>query len=235
MAIHYGADTVYLGGKAFSLRQYSSNFDTPELKAAIGLAHRHGVKVYVACNIFPRNSQLSEIKDFLVYLEQIGPDGVIVADPGILDLARTSAPGLPLHLSTQTNTTNLAAARFWRNNGVRRINVARELNLEEIRTLARETGLEIEVFVHGAMCIAYSGRCLLSNFMAGRDSNQGRCCYPCRWKYAVVEETRPGQYQPIREDSGGTYIFHSKDLCMLEYLPDLIGADVHSPKIEGRM
>jgi len=235
MAIHYGADAVYLGGKAFSLRQYSGNFDTPELKAAIGLAHRHGVKVYVACNIFPRNSQLSEIKDFIVYLEQIGPDGVIVADPGILDLARTSAPGLPLHLSTQTNTTNLAAARFWRNNGVRRINVARELNLEEIRTLARETGLEIEVFVHGAMCIAYSGRCLLSNFMAGRDSNQGRCCHPCRWKYAVVEETRPGQYQPIREDSGGTYIFHSKDLCMLEYLPDLIRADVHSLKIEGRM
>jgi len=235
VAIHYGADAVYLGGKAFSLRQFSGNFDSTDLKRAIDLAHGYGVNVYVACNIFPRNSQLAEISDFLGYLDQLGPDGVIIADPGILALARKSAPRLPLHLSTQANTTNLAAARFWQENGVRRINVARELTLEDIRALAAETDLEIEAFVHGAMCIAYSGRCLLSNFMAGRDSNQGRCCHPCRWNYAVVEETRPGRYQPILEDGSGTYIFHSKDLCMLNHLPEMIGAGVRSLKIEGRM
>ena len=235
IAIHYGADAVYLGGKAFSLRQFSGNFDSRDLKRAIDLAHGSGVKVYVACNIFPRNSQLGAISDFLAYLEHIGPDGVIIADPGILALARNSAPRLPLHLSTQANTTNLAAARFWQENGVKRINVARELTLADIRDLVEQTALEIEAFVHGAMCIAYSGRCLLSNFMAGRDSNQGQCSHPCRWKYAVAEETRPGQYQPILEDSSGTYIFHSKDLCMLDHLPDLIGAGIRSLKIEGRM
>jgi len=235
MAIHFGADAVYLGGKDFSLRHHSGNFDREALQKAIAFAHRHRVKVYVACNIFPRNAQLDPIREFLRDLEQIHPDAVIIADPGILALARKAAPRLPLHLSTQANTTNLAAARFWQDNGIRRINVARELSLDEIRILAEETRLEIEAFVHGAMCIAYSGRCLLSNFMAGRDSNQGQCSHPCRWSYAVVEETRPGQYQPIMEDTGGTTVFHSKDLCMLDYLPEMIRAGVQALKIEGRM
>ena len=235
VAIHYGADAVYLAGKEFSLRNFSGNFTLEELADAIAFAHARGVKVYVACNIFPRNHEQKALASYLEKLGELSPDGVIIADPGVLLEAAVRLPGVPLHLSTQTNTTNYRSVQFWEKAGVSRINLARELSLSEVEEIVRESTAEIEVFIHGAMCISYSGRCLLSSFMTGRDANRGRCTHPCRWKYAVMEETRPGQYFPVEEDETGTYIFSSRDLCMIGHLPALIGSGVASLKIEGRM
>lgn len=235
IAIHYGADAVYVAGKDFSLRNFSGNFTLEELRAAIDYAHDSGVKVYVACNIFSRNSEQAALSSYLDMLGAFGPDAVIIADPGIVMEAAARIPWIPIHLSTQANTTNCLSARFWEKAGVSRINVARELSLQEIEEIAGQSDIEIEAFVHGAMCVSYSGRCLLSNYMTGRDGNRGRCSHPCRWKYAVMEETRPGQYFPIEEDARGTYLLSSRDLCMIEHLPGLVGAGVDSLKIEGRM
>lgn len=235
IAIHYGADAVYLAGKDYSLRNLSENFTLEELERAVLFARKSGVKVYVACNIFSRNSEQEAISDYLKSLAEISPDAVIIADPGILLEARKVMPYMPIHLSTQANTTNYKAALFWKNQGVSRINAARELSLKEIEEIALHGNVEVEVFVHGAMCISYSGRCLLSNFMENRDSNRGECCQPCRFRYSVVEETRPGRYMPVVEDNRGAYIFNSKDLCMIRYIPEMIKAGVSSLKIEGRM
>lgn len=235
IVLHYGADAVYLAGREFSLRNFSGNFSLEEMQPAFEMVHNHGAKAYVAVNIYARNQDLPALEQYFYELGKNPPDGLIIADPAILMLARRLLPDIPLHLSTQANTTNLAAAQFWQNQGIQRINVARELSLEEISSLAAQTDLEIEAFVHGAMCISYSGRCLLSNYMAHRPSNQGRCCQPCRFKYALVEETRPGQFFSIEEDDRGSYILNSKDLCMLAHLPALIRAGVRALKIEGRM
>ena len=235
IAIHYGADAVYLGGKDFSLRNFSGNFSLGELQRAVALAHAHDVKVYLTCNIYSKNSEQEAIADFLKNIGNINPDAIIIADPGIFMIARDVIPHIPVHLSTQANTTNYNAVLFWHNLGIKRINVARELTLDEITDIAHKCPVEIEAFVHGAMCISYSGRCLLSSFMANRPGNQGLCAHPCRWKYAVVEESRPGQYMPITEDSRGTYILNSRDLCMIEYIPHMISAGITAFKIEGRM
>ncbi len=235
VALHYGADAVYLAGKDFSLRNFSGNFTLDEMKAAIDLSHEKKTKVYVALNIFARARDLNPIAEYIDALKALEPDGLILADPAVVSLAQRIAPNIPIHLSTQANTTNAESVRFWQNHGVRRINAARELSLEEIRLLAGNDQVEIEAFVHGAMCISYSGRCLLSNYMAGRPSNQGMCCQPCRFNYTVMEETRPGQHFPVAEDERGTYIFNSKDLCMVEHLPSMIDAGICALKIEGRM
>ncbi len=234
-AIHYGADAVYLGGKQFSLRARAANFDEDGLRQAIAYAHSQGVKVYVTVNIFAHTRDLEDIEPYLVMLRDAGADGLIISDPGILSIAGQVVPGLPLHLSTQANVTNTASARFWADQGVSRLNLARELGLEEIRAMRAATGIELEVFVHGALCISYSGRCMLSTYFTGRNANQGDCAHPCRYSYALVEEKRPGQYFPVEEDERGTYIFNSRDLCLLNRLPALIDAGVNSIKIEGRM
>ncbi len=234
-AIHYGADAVYLAGKDFSLRNFSGNFTLEEMAGAVCYAHENNVRVYVALNIYPRTAEEKEITAFLGHLGDIGPDAVIIADPGVLMQAKAIIPDIPVHLSTQANTTSRQNVLFWADQGVVRINAARELSLDEIKTLAAKTPVEIEVFVHGAMCISYSGRCLLSSFMALRDSNRGMCAHPCRWKYAVVEEQRPGRYMPLVEDDRGSYIFNSKDLCMIDHVPELIESGIRSLKIEGRM
>ena len=234
-AIHYGADAVYVGGKSFSLRNFSGNFTLEELEAAAILARQSQVKLYVACNIYARNYEQQAIATYLGDLADIGVDAVIVADPGVVLLARKWVADLPIHLSTQANTTNINSVRFWETAGVQRINLARELSLAEIKSICSQSRLEIETFIHGAMCISYSGRCLLSSFMTHRDSNRGECTHPCRWRYAVVEETRPGNYMPIAEDDRGAYIFNAKDLCMLAHLPAMIEAGIDSFKIEGRM
>lgn len=235
IAVHYGADAVYLAGKDYSLRNFSENFTLEELENAIEFARKAGVKTYVACNIFSRNHEQEAILDYLKSLARIAPDAIIVADPGVLAEARKVMPDTAIHLSTQANTTNFRAALFWKSMGVARINTARELSLKEIEEIASLSGVETEAFVHGAMCISYSGRCLLSNFMENRDSNRGECCQPCRFRYAVVEETRPGRYMPLEEDGRGSYIFNSRDLCMIAHIPEMIKAGITSLKIEGRM
>jgi U32 family peptidase len=235
IVLHYGADAVYLAGKTFSLRNFSGNFSLEEMADAIVLARKHRAKAYVAVNIFARNEDLGPLQEYITRLKSISPDGIIVADPAILTIARQNAPHIPIHLSTQANTTNVESVRFWQRQGVRRINAARELSLEEIAQLSPAGNMEIETFVHGAMCMSYSGRCLLSNFMAHRPSNQGMCCQPCRFQYAVVEETRPGHYFPLMEDDHGSYIFNSKDLCMLAHIPAMADAGIRALKIEGRM
>jgi putative protease len=235
MAIHYGADAVYLAGKNFSLRNFSGNFEPDQLRQAIDLAHRANVKVYAACNVYSRNDEQTAIADYLRMLAEYKADAVIIADPGVLRLAQKHIPHMPVHLSTQANTTNYSSVLFWKETGVKRIIAARELTLNEIKEIVAQGGLEIEAFVHGAMCISYSGRCLLSNFLTNRDSNRGSCAHPCRWKYAVVEEFRPGKYMPIAEDEQGSYIFNSKDLCMIAHIPELVESGIHSLKIEGRM
>ncbi|QTA90766.1 peptidase U32 family protein [Desulfonema magnum] len=235
IAVHYGADAVYLAGKDFSLRNFSENFTPDEMRQAVKFAHKHGVKVYVACNIYPRNYEQKAIADHLGMLGEMHPDAVIVADPGIFMEARKLIPQIPLHLSTQANTTSYKSAQFWESLGAKRVNVARELSLKEIKEIVDNCSLETEAFVHGALCISYSGRCLLSTFMAKRDSNRGMCCHPCRFRYTLMEEKRPGQYFPIAEDDRGAYIFNSKDLCMIEHIPEMIEAGVTSLKIEGRM
>ncbi len=235
LAIHFGADAVYLGGKDFSLRSHTGNFDQDELAAAVVYCHQRNVRAYVTCNIYARNSDLAGIRDFLSDLTAIQPDGVIIADPAVFSLAREVAPAIPIHISTQANITSLASARFWKRLGAERINAARELSLEEIRTICAQSSIGVEVFVHGAMCMAYSGRCLLSSFLADRDGNRGQCAHPCRWHYALVEEKRPGMYMPIEQTDQGSFIFNASDLCMLPHLPALIKSGVAALKIEGRM
>jgi len=235
IAVCYGADAVYLGGKDFSLRNFSGNFTCEEMREGVDFAHKHGVKVYVACNIYPRNHEQTAVADYLRKLGDIRPDALIIADPGIFTDARRILPEMPLHLSTQANTTNYNSVLFWEKLGITRVNMARELSLDEIRDIAEHTSVEMEAFVHGSMCISYSGRCLLSSFMAGRESNRGMCCHPCRFSYAVMEEKRPGEYFPIMEDGRGSYVFNSKDLCMIEHIPEIIKAGITSLKIEGRM
>ena len=235
IALHYGADAVYLAGKNFSLRNFSGNFTLDQMREAVKLAHHSGAKVYVACNVYARNSEIKDIRQYLRTLDRMEIDAIIIADPGIVRLARQIAPQKTIHLSTQANTTNVESIRFWEEFGVRRINVARELSLSEIEEMSKAAAIEIEAFVHGAMCISYSGRCLLSSFMTNRDSNRGSCSHPCRWNYAVVEEQRPGHYLPIEEDDRGSYILNSKDLCMIEHIPEMIASGIRSLKIEGRM
>lgn len=234
-AVHYGADAVYLAGKDFGLRSFSDNFTSHELKDAIAFSHGHGVKIYIACNIYARNHEQRAISQYLRMLGDIGIDGVIISDPGVFATAKELIPHIPIHLSTQANTTNLNSVLFWERLGAARVNVARELSLTEITEIAAKTSVKVEAFVHGAMCIAYSGRCLLSSYLAGRQSNRGACTHSCRWKYALSEETRPGEYMPIEEDSRGSYIFNSRDLSMIEHLPEMIRSGVSSLKIEGRM
>ncbi len=235
IAIHYGADAVYLAGKNFSLRNFSGNFTNDEIIDAVAYAHLHNTKVYLACNIYSRNHEQKEIEAFLNITGQIGPDAIIISDPGIIMLAKKNIPDIDIHLSTQANTTNLNAAMFWHDIGIKRVNLARELSLEEIKEIASNSKIETETFIHGAMCVSYSGRCLLSSFLSGRDSNRGLCSHPCRWKYSVVEELRPNEYHPLMEDERGSYIFNSKDLRMIEHIPELINANITSLKIEGRM
>lgn len=235
IAIHFGADAVYLAGKSYSLRNFAGNFTPEEMAKGIHTAHASGVRVYVAVNAFPRPQEMPYIRAYLEELKNLRPDALIIADPGIIMLANRVMPEIPIHLSTQANTTNQWSARFWESFGVKRINAARELTMEDIQIISVTTELEIEAFVHGAMCISYSGRCLLSSFMTKRDSNRGQCAHPCRWQYSVVEELRPGQYMPIMEDESGAYIFNSKDLCMIDHLPEMIGAGINSLKIEGRL
>lgn len=235
-AIHYGADAVYCGGKRFSLRAHAGNFSEMELGEAVGYAHEKNVRLYVTVNILAHQQDLLGLDKYLLFLQDIGVDGVIISDPGILTLAKETVPGLPIHLSTQANVTNPGSANFWAAQGVARLNLARELSMVEIaeirKTLAKT---QIEIFVHGALCISYSGRCLLSYYFTGRDANRGECAHPCRYQYVLQEEKRPGQFFPVEEDAHGTYIFNSKDLCLLNSLPQLVGIGVDSLKIEGRM
>lgn len=234
VAVLYGADAVYLGGRQFSLRAQAAGFDGAELAEAVCYAHQRGVRVYAAVNIFARNTDLKELPAFLKDIKAAGVDAVIVSDPGVLCLVREQLPDMPVHLSTQANTTNWKAARFWESMGVSRVILARELSLDEIKEIRSRTGLELEVFVHGAMCVSYSGRCLLSSYLTGRDANRGDCAQPCRWRYALVEEKRPGVYLPVEEDERGTYILSSRDLCAAAHIHQLAAAGVSSFKIEGR-
>lgn len=235
MAIRYGADAVYCAGQSFGLRASSSNFNNEQLKEAVEFVHSHGKKLYVTCNIIPHNEDLVGLEEYLQFLESIGVDAIIVADLGIFLLAKRVAPNLELHVSTQANITNYLTTEFWKEQGATRVVVAREVSIADIKTMKEKANIEIEAFVHGAMCISYSGRCLLSNYFTTRDANRGQCTQACRWKYSLVEENRPGEYYPIEEDQHGTYIFNSKDLCLLKYIPDLVEAGVDSLKIEGRM
>ena len=235
VAVLYGADAVYLGGRHFGLRAGAGNFTGAEMAEGVRFAHEKNVRVYVTLNIFAHNRDLDLLPEYLASVGSAGVDGVIVSDPGVFDLVREYTPELPVHLSTQANTTNWAAARFWEERGMSRLVLARELSLGEIREIRGRVGVELEVFVHGAMCISYSGRCLLSNYLTGRDANRGDCAQSCRWRYALVEEKRPGQFLPIEEDDRMAYILGSRDLCLIEYLPQLIEAGINSFKIEGRM
>lgn len=236
-AVDYGADAVYFGGEMFSLRAGAGNFNEEDMKEGIRYAHDRGKKCHMALNIFPHNEDLKPMEDYLERIRDLGVDAFIVSDPGTVDMVKEIVPDAQIHLSTQANMTNYRTAGFWYRQGVKRVVLAREMTLGEIRELRdRIPGdMEIEAFVQGAMCISYSGRCLLSNFMTERDANRGQCAHPCRWKYSLVEEQRPGEYYPVEEDDRGTYILNSKDLCMIEHIPDLARAGVISFKIEGRM
>ena len=237
IAVMFGADAVYIGGEAFGLRAKAKNFSPEEMKEGIAFAHEHGVKVYVTANILAHNYDLEGAREYFKELKEMKPDGLIIADPGMFTLAKEICPEIDVHISTQANNTNYETYRFWERLGATRVVSARELSIKEIKEIREHISdkMEIETFVHGAMCISYSGRCLLSNYFTGRDANQGACTHPCRWKYAVVEESRPGEYLPVYENERGTYIFNSKDLCMIEHIPDLIDAGIDSLKIEGRM
>lgn len=236
-AIIYGADAVYIGGEAFGLRAKADNFSIEDMKAGIDFAHERGKKVYVTANILAHNRDIAEAEDYFRELSHTGADAVIISDPGLFEISKEINPDIEIHISTQANNTNYRTFLFWYKLGAKRVVSARELSLEEIKEIRRNIpdDLEIESFVHGAMCISYSGRCLLSSFMAGRDANQGACTHPCRWKYSLMEEKRPGEYFPVTENERGTYIFNSKDLCMIEHIPELLDAGIDSLKIEGRM
>lgn len=237
VAVMYGADAVYIGGEAFGLRAKAKNFSLAEMKEGIAFAHAHHVKVYVTANILAHNADLEGARAYFEELKAIGPDALIISDPGMFTIAKEMMPDMDIHISTQANNTNYMTFRFWWQQGAKRVVTARELSLAEIKQIRAHIPeeMEIETFMHGAMCISYSGRCLLSSFMAGRDANRGACTHPCRWKYAVVEESRPGEYMPVYENERGTYIFNSKDLCMIEHIPEMLGAGIDSFKIEGRM
>ena len=237
VAVRYGADAVYIGGEAFGLRAKAKNFSMEDMAEGIQFAHEHGVKVYVTANILAHNGDLEGVREYFTQLKEIKPDALIISDPGIYTIAKEICPEIERHISTQANNTNYGTYQFWWNQGAKRVVTARELSLNEIAEIRKNIPdeMEIETFVHGAMCISYSGRCLLSNYFTGRDANQGACTHPCRWKYAVVEEKRPGEYLPVYENERGTYIFNSKDLCMIEHIPELIEAGIDSFKIEGRM
>lgn len=236
-AVRYGADAVYIGGEVFGLRAKAKNFSLEEMKEGVEFAHRYNVKVYVTANILAHNSDIEPVKAYFNDLKKVKPDALIIADPAIFTIAKEMLPDMELHISTQANNTNYGTYNFWHSLGAKRVVSARELSISEIKDIRNHipVDLEIETFVHGAMCISYSGRCLLSSFMAGRDANKGACTHPCRWKYAVVEESRPGQYMPVEENERGTYIFNSKDLCMIDHIPELVDAGIDSFKIEGRM
>ncbi len=237
IAVIYGADAVYIGGEVFGLRAKAKNFSMEDMAEGIQFAHEHGVKVYVTANILAHNGDLEGVREYFTQLKEIKPDALIISDPGIYTIAKEICPEIERHISTQANNTNYGTYQFWWNQGAKRVVTARELSLNEIAEIRKNIPdeMEIETFVHGAMCISYSGRCLLSNYFTGRDANQGACTHPCRWKYAVVEEKRPGEYLPVYENERGTYIFNSKDLCMIEHIPELIEAGIDSFKIEGRM
>lgn len=237
IAVIFGADAVYIGGEAFGLRAKAKNFSHDDMAAGIAFAHEHGVKVYVTVNILAHNYDLEGVREYLYELKELKPDGLIIADPGIFMYAKEICPEIERHISTQSNNTNYETYRFWYQLGAKRVVTARELSLEEIREIRAHIpdDMEIETFIHGAMCISYSGRCLLSNYLTGRDANQGACTHPCRWKYSIVEEKRPGEYMPVFENERGTYIFNSKDLCMIEHIGDILESGIDSLKIEGRM
>lgn len=237
IAVIYGADAVYIGGEAFGLRAKAKNFSMEDMREGIAFAHEHGVKVYVTANILAHDDDLAGIEEYFEELKEIGPDALIIADPGVFNIAKRVCPQIERHISTQANNTNYETYLFWHELGAKRVVSARELSLAEIKEIRAHIPdeMEIETFIHGAMCISYSGRCLLSNYFTGRDANRGACTHPCRWKYSVVEETRPGEYMPVYENERGTYIFNSKDLCMIEHIPELIEAGIDSFKIEGRM
>ncbi len=236
-AVIFGADAVYIGGEAFGLRAKAKNFSMEDMKEGIQFAHEHNVRVYVTANILAHNGDLPGVEEYFKELKEIGPDALIISDPGVFMIAKRVCPEIEIHISTQANNTNYGTYRFWYELGAKRVVSARELSMKEIKEIRSNIpdDLEIETFVHGAMCISYSGRCLLSNYFTGRDANQGACTHPCRWKYAVMEESRPGEYLPVYENERGTYIFNSKDLCMIGHIPDLIDAGIDSFKIEGRM
>ena len=236
-AVIFGADAVYIGGEAFGLRAKAKNFSMEDMKEGIEFAHAHGARVHVTVNILAHNDDLAGVEEYLKELKELKPDALIIADPAIFMMAKEICPEIERHVSTQANNTNYGTYQFWWNLGAKRVVSARELSLKEIKEIRERIPeeMEIESFIHGAMCISYSGRCLLSNYFTGRDANQGACTHPCRWKYAVVEETRPGEYMPVYENERGTYIFNSKDLCMIEHIPEMIDAGIDSFKIEGRM
>lgn len=235
MALLYGADAVYLGGKSFGLRAFGGNFSHEELKEAVEFAHNLGKKVYVTVNIFPHNIDVEALPDYLAYLNEIRVDALLVADLGVFTLAKQYAPDIELHISTQANNTNYVTVNAWKDMGATRVVMARELSLQELKTIRKKCDVELEMFVHGAMCISYSGRCLLSAYMTGRDANRGACAQSCRWKYNLVEENRPGEYFNIEEDERGTYIMNSRDMCLMPHLPEIIETGIDSLKIEGRM
>ena len=236
-AVVFGADAVYIGGEAFGLRAKAKNFSMEEIREGIAFAHAHDVKVYITANILAHNGDLSGVKAYFEELKEIKPDALIISDPGVFMIAREVCPEIDIHISTQANNTNYGTYQFWHQLGARRVVTARELSMAELKEIREKApaDLEMETFIHGAMCISYSGRCLLSNYFTGRDANRGACTHPCRWKYAIVEETRPGEYMPVYENERGTYIFNSKDLCMIEHIPELIDSGIDSFKIEGRM
>lgn len=237
IAVIYGADAVYIGGEAFSLRAGAKNFSIEEMRQGIEFAHSHNVKVYVTSNILAHNKDLEDVRKYFEELKSVKPDALIISDPAIFTIAKEVIPDIDIHISTQANNTNYGTFNFWYGLGAARVVTARELSLKEIKEIRENIpeDMEIETFIHGAMCISYSGRCLLSSFMAGRDANRGQCTHPCRWKYVLMEESRPGEYMPVYENERGTYIFNSKDLCMIEHIPELIEAGIDSFKVEGRM
>lgn len=236
-AVIYGADAVFIGGEAFGLRAKAKNFSKEDMAEGIKFAHDHGAKVHVTANILAHNYDLDGAREYFKELKELKPDALIIADPGMFEIAREICPEIDIHISTQANNTNYATCNFWYSLGAKRVVMARELSLREIKEIREHVPAdrEIECFIHGAMCISYSGRCLLSNYFVGRDANRGACTHPCRWKYAVVEEKRPGVYLPVYENERGTFIFNSKDLCMVDHIPELVDAGIDSYKIEGRM
>ena len=237
IAFEYGADAVYLGGESFGMRTAAKNFTIDEIKEGADFAHERGKKVFVTVNIIPHNDDFIGFEDYILDLKNAGVDALIASDPGVISVIKRVIPDMEIHLSTQANTTNFQSAKFWYEQGVKRVVVARELSFKEIKEIRDniEEDMDIEAFMHGAMCISYSGRCLISNYMTGRDANRGSCAQSCRWKYSLVEEKRPGEYYPVYEDERGTFFFNSKDLCMIEYVPELIESGISSLKIEGRM